>query len=192
MSAQTSGVTTQADLDVAVLTRHRYQELELWYPLLRYREVGATTSLVGRAAVEHLGGVGYPAIPDRIVGEGAVPAVLIVPGRAPSFDGADGADGADAADEELTAAERDLLRAVHDAGGVVAAIGDGVGLLGAAGLLQGRTVASGDALAGSLSGFGASRAAETVHTDQAIVTAASADDLPAFVNAIDAAALGSL
>jgi len=180
---------TRADLDVAVLTRHRYQELELWYPLLRYREVGATTSLVGRAAVEHLGGVGYPAIPDRIVGEGAVPTVLIVPGRAPSFDGA---DAADAAEEELTAAERDLLRAVHDAGGVVAAIGDGVALLGAAGLLQDRTVAGGDALAGSLSGFGASRAAETVHADQAIVTAASADDLPAFVNAIDAAALGSL
>jgi hypothetical protein len=29
-----------------------------------------------------------------------------------------------------------------------------------------------------------------VHADQAIVTAASADDLPAFVTAIDAAALG--
>lgn len=177
---------TQADLDVAVLTRHRYQELELWYPLLRYREVGATTSLVGRAAVEHLGGVGYPAIPDRIVGEGAVPTVLIVPGRAPSL------DGADAAEEELTAAERDLLRAVHDAGGVVAGIGDGVGLLGAAGLLEGRAVASGDALAGRLAGFGATRADATVHADQSVVTAAGADDLPAFVNAIDAAALGSL
>ena len=61
------------DLNVAVLTRHGYQELELWFPLLRYREVGAQTHLVGREAVEHLGGVGYPAIPDRIVGEGAVP-----------------------------------------------------------------------------------------------------------------------
>ena len=74
------------DLNVAVLTRHRYQELELWFPLLRYREVGATTRLVGRAAAEHLGGVGYPAIPDEIVGEGTVPAVLIIPGRAPAPD----------------------------------------------------------------------------------------------------------
>ena len=171
-----------ADLNVAVLTRDRYQELELWYPLLRYREVGATTSLVGRAAVEHLGGVGYPAIPDQIVGQGAVPGVLIVPGRAP----ADGTGDA----EELTPAERDLLHAVRDSGGVVAAIGDGVGLVGAAGLLDGRTVASNDAEAGRLAEFGASRATGTVHTDDAIVTAATADDLPAFINAIDAAALG--
>jgi len=171
-----------ADLNVAVLTRDRYQELELWYPLLRYREVGATTSLVGRAAVEHLGGVGYPAIPDQIVGQGAVPGVLIVPGRAPANGTGD--------TEELTPAERDLLHAVRDSGGVVAAIGDGVGLVGAAGLLDGRTVASNDAEAGRLAEFGASRATGTVHTDDAIVTAATADDLPAFVNAIDAAALG--
>jgi protease I len=169
------------DLNVAVLTRHGYQELELWFPLLRYREVGAQTHLVGREAVEHLGGVGYPAIPDQIVGEGPVPAVLIVPGRAP---------GADPAGTELTAAERDLLHAVRDAGGVLAAIGDGVGVLGAAGLLDGRTVASNDATADQLAGFGATRSDGTVHADHAIVTAATADDLPAFVNAIDAAALG--
>jgi protease I len=175
-----------ADLTVAVLTRHRYQELELWFPLLRYREVGAAASLVGRAAVEHLGGVGYPAIPDQIVGESAVPSVLIIPGRAPARDGADAAD-----EEELTAAERDLLHAVRDAGGVLAAIGDGVGLLGAAGLLEGRTVASSEAGAGQLAGFGATRATGTVHADRSIVTAASADDLPAFVTAIDTAALAS-
>jgi protease I len=174
-----------ADLNVAVLARRRYQELELWYPLLRYREVGATTSLVGRAAVEHLGGVGYPAIPDQIVGEGTVPAVLIVPGRAPAL------DGGDTADEELTAAEREVLYAVRETGGVLAAIGDGVGVLGAAGLLEGRTVASNEATAGRLAGFGATRATGTVHADRVIVTAASADDLPAFVNAIDAAALAS-
>jgi protease I len=174
-----------ADLSVAVLARHRYQELELWFPLLRYREVGAATSLVGRAAVEHLGGVGYPAIPDQIVGEGAVPAVLIVPGRAP----VPAPDGAPA--EELTAAERELLRAVHDGGGVLAAIGDGVDVLGAAGLLEGRTVASNEATASRLDGFGATRATGSVHADRAIVTAASADDLPEFVTAIDEAALAS-
>ena len=180
-----------ADLNVAVLARHRYQELELWFPLLRYREVGAATSLIGRAAVEHLGGVGYPAIPDQIAGESPVPAVLIVPGRGPAAGGA-GNHGAGADDDDqLTTAERDLLHAVRDAGGVVAAIGDGVDVLGAAGLLAGRTVAASEASAGRLAGFGASRADGTVHTDQAIVTAASADDLPAFVTAIDAAALPS-
>jgi protease I len=168
-----------ADLSVAVLARQRYQELELWFPLLRYREVGAKTSLVGHAAVEHLGGVGYPAIPDQIVGESAVPAVLIVPGRAPGPDRPD----------NLTAAERTLLHAVRDAGGVVAAIGDGVDVLGAAGLLEGRAVACNDATASQLAGYGASRAPKTVHSDGGVVTAASADDLPEFVRAIDAAAL---
>jgi len=174
-----------ADLSVAVLARDGYQELELWFPLLRYREVGAAVSLVGRAAVEHLGGVGYPAIPDQIVGESSVPAVLIVPGRGPT------PDGADVSGEELTVAERDLLLAVRDAGGVVAGIGDGVDVLGAAGLLEGRTVASNEATAGRLGGFGAERATGTVHADSGIVTAASADDLPEFVKAIDAEALGT-
>jgi protease I len=172
---------TYADLNVAVLARRRYQELELWFPLLRYREAGASTTLIGRAAVEHLGGVGYPAIPEQIVGEGGVPSVLIVPGRAPGAD--------DAADDDVSPAEKALLLAVRDAGGVIAAIGDGVEVLGAAGLLDGRTVASSAANAGGLAGFGATRASQTVHTDGGIVTAASADDLPAFVNAIDAAAL---
>jgi protease I len=179
------------DLNVAVLARDHYQELELWFPLLRYREVGAAASLIGRAAVEHLGGVGYPAIPDQIVGESAVPAVLIIPGRAPTPQGTSAPEGADVAEEELTAAERALLRAVRDAGGVLAAIGDGVAVLGAAGLLEGATVASNDATAGRLAGFGATRATGTVHSDNAIVTAASADDLPAFVKAIDAAALAT-
>jgi protease I len=176
---------TYADLNVAVLARRRYQELELWFPLLRYREAGASTTLVGREAVEHLGGVGYPAIPDQIVGEGGVPSVLIVPGRAP------GIDGPDSTDVDLSPAERALLLAVRDAGGVLAAIGDGVEVLGTAGLLDGRTVASNEANAGRLAEFGAIRATGSVHTDHTIVTAASADDLPAFVNAIDAAALVS-
>jgi protease I len=163
---------SHADLTVGVLARDRYQELELWFPLLRYREVGAAVSLIGRAAVEHLGGVGYPAIPDQIVGESPVPRVLIVPGRAPAPDGARAAPG------DLTAAERTLLNSVHDAGGVVAGIGDGVDVLEAAGLLDGRAVAGRDA-------------AGTVHTDGGIVTAASADDLPEFVRAIDAAALAT-
>lgn len=167
-----------ANMNVAVLARDHYQELELWFPLLRYREVGATASLVGRAAVEHLGGVGYPAIPDQIVGESPVPTVLIVPGRAPA---------PDAAAEELTAAERKLLHAVRNAGGVVAAIGDGVDVLGSAGLLEGRTVAGTDATASKLGEFGATRATGTVHADGGIVTAVSADDLPEFVKAIDAA-----
>ena len=172
------------DLNVAVLARDGYQELELWFPLLRFREVGATANLVGRAAVEHLGGVAYPAIPSQLLGEGTVPSVLIVPGRASLPDIAE-------TPGEATAAERELLQAVVAAGGVLAAIGDGVDVLGAAGLLDGRTVASNEATAGRLSGYGASRATESVHTDRGIVTAASADDLPAFVNAIDATALAS-
>jgi protease I len=171
-----------SDLTVAVLARQRYQELELWFPLLRYREVGATTSLVGRETVEHLGGVGYPAIPELLVGDSSVPSVLIVPGRAPGDD-----DGSDV----VTAAERELLHAVRDAGGVLAAIGDGVEVLGAAGLLDGLTVAASDATAAGLADYGATRAGESVHTDGGIVTAATADDLPAFVNAIDATALAS-
>lgn len=37
---------------LAILAEDSYQELELWYPLLRMREAGAEVSVIGGAGVE--------------------------------------------------------------------------------------------------------------------------------------------
>jgi len=37
---------------VAILAENNYQELELWYPLLRLREAGATVTVVGMPGVQ--------------------------------------------------------------------------------------------------------------------------------------------
>lgn len=49
---------------VAVLAEDNYENLELWYPVLRLREAGATVTIVGPKAGEtYKSKEGYPARP---------------------------------------------------------------------------------------------------------------------------------
>ena len=48
-------------LKIAVLAENEYEDLELQYPLLRLREAGAETVLVGPAAGTYTSKHGYPA-----------------------------------------------------------------------------------------------------------------------------------
>jgi protease I len=68
---------------VAILAENNYQELELWYPLLRLREAGAKVTVVGMPGVqEYQSKHGYPVKVD--VAADAVTAkdfdAVIVPG----------------------------------------------------------------------------------------------------------------
>ena len=46
---------------VAVLAENNYQEMELWYPLLRLREAGAETFVVGTGSADtYKSKLGYP------------------------------------------------------------------------------------------------------------------------------------
>ena len=58
------------DKRVAVLTEEKYEDLELWYPVLRLREAGAEVVLVG-SKPDHVytSKHGYPAKSDRAIGE---------------------------------------------------------------------------------------------------------------------------
>ena len=50
---------------LAVLVEQHYEELELWYPVLRFREAGAMVTLVGpEAGVTYPSKLGYPAKAD--------------------------------------------------------------------------------------------------------------------------------
>ena len=57
---------------IAILAENNYQEVELWYPLLRMREAGAEVSVVGMAGVEgYKSKLGYPVSVD-VAAEDAV------------------------------------------------------------------------------------------------------------------------
>jgi protease I len=74
---------------VAVLAENMYQELELWYPLLRLREAGAETFLVGTGSADtYTSKHGYPASVDVVAGQiqaADVDAVVIPGGYAPDL-----------------------------------------------------------------------------------------------------------
>jgi protease I len=55
---------------VAVLAENLYQELELWYPLLRLREAGAEALVVGTGSADtYKSKLGYPVQVDLVAGQ---------------------------------------------------------------------------------------------------------------------------
>ena len=74
---------------IAILAENNYQELELWYPLLRMREAGAEVSVVGMAGVaEYTSKRGYPVTVDVAAEEVSADdfdAVIIPGGYAPDL-----------------------------------------------------------------------------------------------------------
>lgn len=95
---------------IVALPAPGYQELELWYPVLRSREESATVTIVADGALEsHLG---YPVLP-HVAPSGVDPATVdavVIPGvvtGSPAY-----------SESQLT-----LLAAAVEAGAVIAAIG---------------------------------------------------------------------
>jgi protease I len=52
---------------VAMLVENLYEDLELWYPLLRLREAGAEVTTVGNGATSYTSKHGYPVKADTSV-----------------------------------------------------------------------------------------------------------------------------
>jgi hypothetical protein len=80
---------TLAGKKIAVLAENNYQELELWYPLLRLREEGAEVRLVGPQGKEtYQSKHGYPATSDLGIEEvkaGEWDAIIVPGGYAPDL-----------------------------------------------------------------------------------------------------------
>src|SRR5947199_9483818 len=68
---------------IAVLVADLYQELEVWYPLLRFREDGAETVAVGaEAGATYASKKGYPVVADKSFGQVSAAELdaIIIPG----------------------------------------------------------------------------------------------------------------
>ena len=160
---------------VAVLAENMYQELELWYPLLRLREAGAETLVVGTgSATTYTSKHGYPVDVDAVAGElraADVDAVVVPGGYAPDL-------------MRRYPAMVGLVREAFEQGKVVAAICHAGWMLASAKILNGRTVTSFFAIKDDLVHAGATWVDQEVVEDGRLITSRTPDDLPVFMRAV--------
>jgi protease I len=160
---------------VAVLVEDLYENLELWYPVLRLREEGAQVFIVGPKAGEtYKSKEGYPAKADKSAEEisaDEIDAVIIPGGYAPDR-------------MRRHEAMVKLVREAAQKGKIVAAICHGGWMLAEADVVRGRTVTSFFAIKTDLINAGANWVDKEVVRDGNIITSRVPSDLPAFMRTI--------
>jgi protease I len=160
---------------IAILAEDMYQELELWYPLLRMREAGAEVSVVGMPGVEEYHSkLGYPVEVDvaaDAVSADDFDAVIIPGGYAP--------DRIRRHQPML-----DLVRGIFERGGVVAAICHGAWVPISAGIMKGRQATCFSAIKDDVINAGATYVDIDVVQDGNLITSRVPQDLPAFCRTI--------
>jgi len=156
---------------IAVLVDNLYQEMEVWYPLYRFREAGAEVVLVGASAGQtYTSKLGYPAVADKSYNEV----------RSSDFDGViiPGGFAPDHIRRHSKALQ--FVREINDQGKLVAAICHGLWVPCSAGILRGRRATSFFAIKDDVINAGASWEDSEVVVDGNLVSARKPDDLPAF------------
>jgi len=158
------------DIRAGVVLLEGFQELEFWYPVLRFREEGVPVVVIGADPEQTtFSELGYPVVPEASWSQDDPGCnVLVIPGthRPPSA--------------PSVAAVVAIVQAARKAGATIGATGNSVRLLADAGLLRGVRVAVEPALAGHVGALGAVVAETAVCVDNGIVTARGVDDLPEF------------
>ncbi len=160
---------------IAILAENNYQELELWYPLLRLREEGAEVKVIGTGSADtYTSKHGYPVRVDASVREVSADdfdGVVIPGGYAPDL-------------LRRYPAVLDLVRTLFEQGKVVAAICHAGWVLASAGILKGRRVTSFFAIRDDLINAGAEWVDAEVVRDGNLITSRTPADLPAFCRTI--------
>jgi protease I len=160
---------------VAVLAENMYQELELWYPLLRMREAGAEAFVVGTgSAGTYTSKAGYPVQVDVVADQvqaSDVDAIVIPGGYAPDL-------------MRRYPAMVNLVREAFLQGKVVAAICHAGWMLASADILRGKEATCFFAIKDDLVNAGASYVDAEVVRDGNLITSRTPSDLPAFCRTI--------
>jgi len=156
---------------VLVLAESQYQELELWYPVLRFREAGADVAVgAPEAGALYSSKLGYPVRSDVSVAD-IDPAdvdVLVIPGGfAPEA-------------MRRSAALLDLVRKCHTNGQFVAAICHAGWVLASAGIAKGRQLTCVPVIRDDVISAGASYLDQPVVRDGNLITSRLPNDLDAF------------
>jgi protease I len=160
---------------VAVLVEDLYEDLELWYPVLRLREAGAEVKIVGpEAGAVYKSKNGYPAKADlgmREVRPQDFDAVVIPGGYAPDR-------------MRRHPPMLEFVRAMAEAEKPVAFICHAGWVPISAGIVRGRRVTSFPSIRDDLVNAGAQWVDEEVVVDGNLVSSRMPADLPAFLRAL--------
>ncbi len=158
-----------------VLVEEKYENLELWYPYWRLREMGLDVDLVGPECGKTYGSKeGYPCTTDTPIVEALdrdYEAIVVPGGWAP---------------DRLRRYPQilDLVKKVHDAGGCVASICHGPWVLVSAKILEGRQVTCVSAIKDDVINAGAEYFDRPVVVDRNIVTSRTPVDTAHFSRAM--------
>ena len=160
---------------IAILAENLYQEMELWVPYYRLKEVGATVKVIGTgSAKSYTSKHGYPVAVDAAADEVKAKdfdAVVIPGGYAPDL-------------MRRSTAMVGLVREAFQQGKVVAAICHAGWMLCSAGILKGKTATCFHAIKDDMVNAGARYVDEEVVVDGNLITSRKPDDLPAFCREI--------
>ena len=160
---------------VAVLVENLYQELELWYPVLRLREAGVAVTIVGPIAGEvYASKLGYPAVAEAGIDDVTADdfdAVVIPGGFSPEY-------------LRRSPAVVELVREVNGRGDTVAAICHAGWLLATADIVKGRPVTSVPVIKDDVIHAGGDWQNEPVVVDGNLITSQLPNDLPLFLQRI--------
>lgn len=160
---------------IAVLAEDLYEDLELWYPVIRMREAGARVTLVGTGTSStYQGKHGLPVTVDTSADKVSAADfdALIVPGGY----------GPDRLRRHQSVLR--LVREVFEQGKPVAAICHAGWVLISAGILKGKRVTSFFSIKDDMVNAGAEWEDREVVVDGNLITSRQPDDLPAFCRAI--------
>lgn len=156
---------------IAVLAENQYQELELWYPVLRFREGGADVLVVApKAAQMYSSKLGIPVVSDAAAAslDPVDLDVLVIPGGfAPEA-------------MRKSADVIDLVRKVHDGGGIVAAICHAGWVLASAGIAKGKQMTCVPVIRDDVLAAGAEYVDKPVVRDGNLITSRLPNDVPVF------------
>jgi protease I len=160
---------------VAVLAENLYQELELWYPLLRMKEAGAQVLVVGTGSAEsYTSKNGYPVQVDVAAGQvraADLDAVIVPGGYAPDL-------------MRRSAAMVTLVREAFEQGKIVAAICHAGWVLVSAGILAGKKATCYYSIKDDVINAGGDYVDAEVVRDGNLITSRVPADLPAFCQTI--------
>lgn len=159
----------------AVLVEKLYEDLELWYPVLRLREAGCEVKIVGPKAGEtYASKHGYPAKSDVAASEVRAEDfdVVIIPG------------GYSPDHMRRTPAMIELVARAASLGKIVAAICHGPWMLCSARCIKGRNITGFYAIRDDVENAGGIWQDGACVRDGNIITSRTPDDLPAFMRGI--------
>jgi protease I len=160
---------------ILILVERIYEDLELWYPKLRFEEAGHEVVLCGpEAGKEYPSKHGYPAVSD--VGAGEV--------RAQDFDALVIPGGYSPDHMRRTPAMVQLVKAFDEQRKPVAAICHAGWMLASAGILGGRRATSFASIRDDMVNAGARWEDGAVVVDGNLITSRTPKDLPDFCRAI--------